>query len=394
MASTGDQRGGKTEAAVSPPFSFVQSPPAAAPYHPLFDRLLAYMVAAGQGIHVLCLLFSLSRAALEEHVIRLGLSNPHDHPPRAGGAKAWSLKDTLRLIIWRIAGVHPEVIGQRLDTPRSANAVRTKARRLGVPCPNRKDLHKPELASLRDPDAALMAALMRQGATADVALANLRDLVLSGAPKPVVSATKEPVRPAKGQPTPGQREMRFFGIVRERALEAGEPSTKPALEVPSDETKIDFEQLTWFSNLSGRRKPQTNRVAVWLGFMLVAGGLHYKEAAKKLGVTPAAFRTFRTRVGVPSDTDRRKMGAVFDLEAAKATLERSGYEMRRCLKSQNWFWARKSDRGVRYSPQFRTGERTVGDRGPRFTILTNAMLEAEKRTINVPFANWDARVPA
>jgi hypothetical protein len=36
--------------------------------------------------------------------------------------------DTVRLIAWRIAGVHPEVIGLRLG--RSANAVRAKARRL------------------------------------------------------------------------------------------------------------------------------------------------------------------------------------------------------------------------------------------------------------------------
>ena len=357
------------------------------------------MSAAGQGIQALCLLLSLSRATLEEHVVRLGLATPHDRPMRRGGPKAWSLMDTLRLIIWRLAGVHPEVIGQRLDVPRTANAVRSKARRMGLLCPKRADLHRPEAAALRDPDPVILAALMQAGSpselTADQVVSNLRHLVLRPVNEPVVLPTTAARRPAKPAKNSGQREFPFFQIVPERGDEAARPAPPVIFNIPTDETKVDFtESLAWFANLRGRFKPQTNRVAVWIGFMLVAGGLHYKEAAKLLGVTPAAFRTFRTRVGIPSDSDREKMGATFDFEAAKATLARSGYELQRCLKSDHWFWRKKTEKGVRYSPQFRTGERIIGNKGNKFTIFTRAMLEEENNKTSTPFANYDGRMLA
>ena len=42
------------------------------------------------------------------------------------------VEDIRLLIAWRPSGVRPEVIGQHLTRPRSANAVRAKARRLGL----------------------------------------------------------------------------------------------------------------------------------------------------------------------------------------------------------------------------------------------------------------------
>ncbi|MCB8883038.1 hypothetical protein ACELLULO517_22510 [Acidisoma cellulosilytica] len=373
-------------------------PPPATQHYPLFDRLLACMVSAGQGIQALCLFLSLSRAVLDEHIIRLGIATPHDRPMRGGGAKAWSLRDTLRLIVWRLAAVHPDVIGQRLDTPRSANAVRAKARRLGIPCPDRKALHKPQPDSLRDPGvvdfmASIMLAGIEPGQTADEALKRLRESVVVSAAE-VVSLPVKEGRPArKRNKAAGQREFPFFGIVPDQAdQKVAQPEV---LEIPSTENQVDFkENLTWFAGLKGRTKAQTNRVAVWVAFMLMAGGLHYKEAAKKLGVTPAAFRTFKTNVAIPSDSDRRKMGGVFDLDAAEATLKRSGYELKRCLKSDNWFWAKKSEKGVRLSPPFRRGEKIIGERGNKFTIVTRAMLDAENRIRHVPFAEMAAKVPA
>jgi hypothetical protein len=243
--------------------------------------------------------------------------------------------------------------------------------------------------------AVIMRAAARNDGTSEKIVADLRNMVVASVNAPVARPAQDVRLAVKRQHDPGQRELPFFGIVRERREKETQSSTGKAFEIPVDESKVDFGQsLTWFSHLRGRRKTQTNRVAVWLGFMLIAGGLHYKEAAKRLGVTPAAFRTYRTRVGIPSDPDRLKMGAVFDLDAAKATLARSGYELRRCLKSENWFWVKKSDKGVRYSPQFRTGERIIGDIGNKFTILTNAMLEAEKRKRSAPFANSGDRMLA
>ncbi|MDE1905070.1 MAG: hypothetical protein KGH75_01285 [Rhodospirillales bacterium] len=356
------------------------------------------MINAGQGIHALCLLLSLTRNVLDEHIVRLGLVTPHERPMRTGGAKAWSVKDTLRLIVWRLAAVHPEIIAQRLDVPRSANAVRAKARRLGIPCPARKALHKPDPASLRDPNvsdlwATIILASAKPGQTVDEALKDLSTKVVGSPAELVQLPIKEIRRVGKQNKSTGQREFSFFGIVRER----DEPApTKPQhLPAPTREDQVDFENpLTWFRGLRGRTKAQTNKVAVWVGFMLTAGGLHYKEAAKLLGVKPGAYRTFKTRVGIPSDSDRRKMGSVFDLEAAEATLARSGYELRRCLKSDNWFWAKKSEKGIRLSPPLRTGEKIIGERGNKFTIVTRAMLEAEKLTKQMPFAKNAASMSA
>ena len=395
MAFTGVRKVEENGPAQRAPLGLPHLPPAV-PQYPLFDRLLACMVNAGQGIQALCLLLSLSRAVLDEHIIRLGIATPHDRPMRGGGAKAWSLKDTLRLIVWRLAGVHPEVIGQRLDTPRSANAVRAKARRMGIPCPERKALHKPHPDTLRDPwtwdfMATIMLAGRELGQTADEALKRLRESVVVNPTKVVSLPVKEGQPARKRNKAAGQRELPFFGIVPGRA----DPKVEQAeiLKIPAAENQVDFkEDLTWFASLRGRTKAQTNRVAVWIAFMLMAGGLHYKEAAKKLGVTPAAFRTFKTNVAIPSDSDRRKMGSVFDLAAAEATLERSGYELKRCLNSANWFWAKKSEKGVRLSPPLRRGEKIIGEHGNKFTIITRAMLDAETREGHVPFAKTHARL--
>jgi hypothetical protein len=217
---------------------------------------------------------------------------------------------------------------------------------------------------------------------------------VTGAPGLPVALPVKGARSYRKQGKPdGQREFRFFSIV-------GDPSDAPLAKpenpvAPSHEEQVNFEQpLIWFATLKGRRKAQANRAAAWVAFMLIAGGLHYKKAAELLGVTPASFRTFKSRIAMPSDTDRRKMGNVFNLEAAKATLNRSGYELRSCLKSGNWFWEKKTSKGVRLSPQFRTTEKIIGERGNKFTIVTRAVLEAENRVRYVPFAKMAARMSA
>jgi hypothetical protein len=114
-----------------------------------FDRVLEGMVGAGFGIVAICLYLDLTRAALDLSLARLGLRTPHGRPLRKPGAKFWSVTDTRRLILWRQTGIHPDVIGVRLN--RSANAVRGKARRLGIPAPDRKTLRRVDPWSLPDP---------------------------------------------------------------------------------------------------------------------------------------------------------------------------------------------------------------------------------------------------
>ena len=52
-----------------------------------FDAVLAGMVAAGHGIEAICLYLDLSRAALDYHLVRLGLRTPHDRPQRKPGPR-------------------------------------------------------------------------------------------------------------------------------------------------------------------------------------------------------------------------------------------------------------------------------------------------------------------
>jgi hypothetical protein len=121
---------------------------AAAAGFPL-DAVLAGMVAAGQGIHAICLYLGLTRPALDDHLVRLGLRTPHERALRKPGPRGWSVLDTIRLIAWRLAGIHPDTIALRLG--RSANAVRAKARRLGIPRPDRKALQRVDPERLQDP---------------------------------------------------------------------------------------------------------------------------------------------------------------------------------------------------------------------------------------------------
>ncbi len=115
------------------------------------DRVLCGMVAAGLCIDALCAFLGLSRALLDGHIVRLGLQTPNDKPYRIR-VRGWSIMDTQRLIAWRAVGVHPEVIGENLSSKRSANAVRAKCRRLGIPAPGRRELFRPDATQLTDPE--------------------------------------------------------------------------------------------------------------------------------------------------------------------------------------------------------------------------------------------------
>jgi hypothetical protein len=359
------------------------------------------MIAAGQGIQTLCLFLQLTRGALDAHIVRLGLATPHDRPIRKGGAKAWSIPDTILAGFLRLIGVHPEVIGRALSQPRSANAVRTKLRRMGIRGPSRSELFKPDLASLHLPDTETIARLMLSQADFATTVRSLRAIV-TGAPGQ--TASKAPRRAGKARTggvirSEGQRELPLMGIVAGREKDE---ATKPEVAapvavtaVPAKEELVDFNDLSWFRSLVGKN-PLTNRVAVYVVGMLILGGLHYKEAARRLGLSEASYRTFRTNMDVPVDSDRSKAGRTFDEEAAKRTLLESDYELRLCMKSQrNWFWVKKSDKGTRLAPPYRTKERFIGERSRnKIDILTRKMLDRERSYRRAPFAKVSARLSA
>jgi hypothetical protein len=397
---TGVERLREEEEAPPAPSSFPHPPPAAVRF-PFLDHLLHCMIAAGQGVQALCFFLQLTREALDAHIVRLGLATPHDRPMRKGGAKAWSGPDAFLASVLRRIGVHPQVIGRVLSKPRTANAVRTKLRRMGVRGPSRAELFKPDPASLRLPDAGMIERLMLSQADLTTTVHTLRAFVAGGPGQS--NATAPTRRTGKARSggvirSEGQRELPLIGIVAGRDKdEAAKPAivaAPAATPVPAKEELVDFNDLTWFRSLVGKN-PLTNRVAVYVVGMLILGGLHYKEAAKRLGLSGPSYRTFRTNMDVPVDSDRSKAGTQFDEEAAKITLLESGYELRLCMQTRkNWFWVKKSDRGTRLSPPCRTKERFIGDRSNKIKIVTRRMLDAERGSWRAPFAKSSARVAA
>lgn len=391
---------GREAASLVPHGSLQTSAPA--PGFPFFDRLLGYLVAAGQGVEALCFILSLTRQTLDEHIVRLCLPTPHDRPLRKPGPKGWSLADIMRLIVWWFAAVHPETIGQGLERQRSANAVRAKARRLGLPRRGRSDLHKPNPSQLREPDVDWLGLGRtdrheptlgtrgpdtRHATTGMLAdrSGTMSDETRHAAPMPAkppapVARAKGTV-PGKTKP-PRQRELPLLVILRKPTQPADvAPVPPPHDALPPVPTTIDevdlIGDLRWFRRLTWTN-PLKSRVAVWTFFMLIAGGLHYKAAAERLGISSAAFRSIRTRMAVPSDPDRKKAGTRFFQQGAHATLERSGYVIRECKESGNFFWKHRDDRKTHFSPPFRKSEKIIGERGNLFEIVTAAMLSAEK----------------
>lgn len=395
-----------------------------------FDCALAGMVRAGQGIGALCCFFGLTSADLHDHLVRLGLPTPLDRLLRKPGPKGWSEADVRRLIVWRLAGVHPEVIGQLLDRRRSANAVRAKARRLGLPVPPRKQLHRPEPETLRDPapgplihaQAPARAPTPSEVCGTAAGEVSVRGVSYDGAVSlhPAAGSLNETA--GENDPDPrlgrkarseGQRELPLFGVVGGTAAVPGAaeavspivvdtPATELEPWIPTHESEVDLPgDLTWFGRI--KRFRHANRAAVWVAFMLLAGGLSYKAAADRLGVTTGTFSTFRGRAGIPVDHDRDKAGEVFDATTAHITWKVSGFILQQETVSEDvpkarvpWFWVHKRDASrVKLRPAKRRRENIPGmGRSETFTIITRAMLEAEPWKFGVPFARERATVCA
>jgi hypothetical protein len=172
-----------------------------------FDRVLAGMVGAGFGIAAICLYLDLTCAALDLSLARLGLRTPHDRPLRKQSAKAWTIIDTRRLILWRQTGIHPDVIGVRLN--RSANAVRGKARRLGIPAPDRGTLRRVDPWSLPDPIPGFGFPVP---SSADFCEPAAREQPAAAAkaahPQPAAEDTRQRGRPANDAPAAPTRSKR------------------------------------------------------------------------------------------------------------------------------------------------------------------------------------------
>src|SRR5208337_1216427 len=371
------------------------------------------MVAAGQGLEAICLYLGLTQAAVFANVVRLGLKSPSDRPYRRPGPRGWSVLDTTRLIVWRLAGVHPETIGLRLG--RSANAVRAKARRLGIPAPPRSSLRRLDPQSLADPEPGVFRALadaadglsgrdaadlcgraagpvsIRGGAgwpSRDPASASISPL-----PQPVPAVQAEGTAPSARQfrahgralgleRPPGQRELALLHVVGSapRVSEAPDAVAErrpPVVDAPQSEAEVDLGgDLRWIGQVA---HPLQSEVAVWAASMLYLGGLHWKQIAKRIGKTVGGTRSLLSRAELPRDPDRRKFSDWFDERAARATLAASGYEVAQDRESKRCFWRHKKDRAtVRRDRQYRL-EHGLVERYSRqsITLITAADLGGE-----------------
>ncbi|ACB97390.1 hypothetical protein [Beijerinckia indica] len=112
------------------------------------DLILMGMVGAGLGIEALCLYFDLTRIQLCERLLALDLEMPADKPIRRfAGKNPWSVEDIRHLIRWWSDGIHVKSIAPSLA--RSENAIRAKARRIGLPRRDRRLLSYQDLPPLK-----------------------------------------------------------------------------------------------------------------------------------------------------------------------------------------------------------------------------------------------------
>lgn len=383
LVSANLARAGRSEEAPSPGPGPLLSLVAAAVFP--FDSVLAGMVAAGQGVAGICLYLGLSRAALDDSLVRLGLRTPHDRPLRKPGRFGWSAQDIMRLIVWRVAGVHPESIGERLG--RNANAVRAKCRRLGVPTPSRKLLHRVDHAALVDPAPGFAAPALRSVQTVEKPPSKLPATVCGTAagaavwsgdavspvapPSPVVEVpAPESPRPAPSAAEQTQRELALFRIVPcddqvipappapvRRAPVSPVIPTPPAPSCKAPVSPVtpiiptapeavrpapapDPLQLL----MAGKRDVQRNEEICMAVALRYFAGQHYKAAARDAGISPGRMATLQYRLEIPRDLRRSKFGESYDEERGKANLERSGYEMVKCKQNGVWFFRKKKDR--------------------------------------------------
>jgi hypothetical protein len=312
-----------------------------------FDAVLAGMVAAGQGILAICLYLGLTREALDDHIVRLGLRTPPDRPLRNPGPKGWSTLQTIYLIVWRVAGIHPETIAQRLSQlgpPRSANAVRAKARRLGIPRPDRKSLRKVDPATLPYPVAGL-------GAIADTGFPGLPTMLPPASPGATAQRIERPAGHREAAPSSTDAEH------ERRLAPAQTPAGKPIWEVVGGESAIGWRSgspipqtkeavclsgdLTWIRQVTKRL---TSEAVVWTVGMLYFGGQRWTDSARRMGLTEGMAKTLMTRCSRPVDRDRTKFGEGFDEELAWENLQHLGLEVAKEKGSGAFFWRRQRDR--------------------------------------------------
>jgi hypothetical protein len=388
------------------------------------DPVLAGMVAAGQGIQAICLYLGLTRAALDDHLARLALRLPHDRALRNPGPRGWSNLDTQRLIVCRVGSIHPETIGRRVC--RSANAVRAKARRLGIPRPDRKSLQRVDPASLEDP-APLFAGSGQTGSPESslkspcapcgtaAGPVSVRTGADTSAAVTVLPPESETTAPAVARlPCDGAaqrlRELEFPIVAHAcPSLPLHERPGPGFVPVPPQiwplvvelEPRIKAEvkladvvpKLAYIGWVGETRHILRDAAAVLVLSLRYFGGQHWKWIAQDARMHKPQLASDLTRIRLPRDFDRWKFRKTFNLECALYSLLESGYLLRRNKERGNYEWVNARDlRNVHQS--WETRRKWGHDEGdgrrresPKINLLTPRELPALRPQTPAPLVS-------
>lgn len=299
------------------------------------DHVLAGMVAAGQGLEAIGLYLGMARDALFDRIVALGLATPHDRPMRPpAGKRPWQVADVQTLIRLWVLGVRVVCIAEQIG--RSPGAVSSKARRLGLPRRDRKQLIRldpPQVPATFEPTGNLEAD------SAPPALIHARN----DEQQVVGSAALEQRDP----PSVGERGLRAVladapaEIARQPELPLPTPQLAPLVDTtpaPVPRKGHRVKETAWTRELD-------------LELSMRAWALqHYKAIARDMrhhGIgSDSALVNRLTRLQIPG-RDKKLLAETYDEALAQRRIKEFNYELRTCSIKKRPFWAHRT-RGNRY----------------------------------------------
>ena len=114
--------------------------------------VLRGLIEKGHGLDAISTFLRVDRETVLDWAAMLDLPTPHDRPMhRSVGPKAWPAGDYFQFIESWVKGWHAVSIGEQFG--RSAGAIWSKARWLGLPRRDRKTVFRPSAASFREAQA-------------------------------------------------------------------------------------------------------------------------------------------------------------------------------------------------------------------------------------------------
>ena len=113
------------------------------------ETVLRGLVEKGHGLDAISTFLRVDRETVLDWAVMLDLPTPHDQPMRrSAGSKAWAVSDYFRFIESWVSGWRAASIGEQFG--RSAGAIWAKARWLGLPRRDRRNVFRPSADSVHE----------------------------------------------------------------------------------------------------------------------------------------------------------------------------------------------------------------------------------------------------